>query len=718
MLLDKINNPKDLKSLNLSELNQLADEIRSVMMQKMSVCGGHFGPNFGLVEASIALHYTFESPKDKFLFDVSHQCYIHKILTGRKEAFTNPEKYNSINGFTNPDESEHDFFKVGHSATSISLACGMAKARDLRGAKENIVAVIGDGAMSGGEAYEGLNFAGELGSNIIVVVNDNSMAIAENHGGLYPHLKSLRESNGQASNNIFKALGFDYYYVNEGNDIESLLKVFAQVKDTDHPTVVHIKTVKGKGYEIAEKAAENWHWRPPFNVENGEMRSYRTGTVGYDELTRDYFLQKMKEDPSFAVLVAAVPGSVRFYKEERTEAGKQFCDVGIAEEHAITMAAGMSRNGGKPVFVTDCTFFQRTYDQISHDLCLNNAPATLLVRNASVWGLRDVTHLGFFDIPMMSNIPNLVYLTPTNQEEYFAMLKWSIEQTKHTVAIRLPKAPLTHADYEVIEDYSDLNKAVVCKEGEKVAVIAVGDFFSIGEKVVEQFKKETGVQATLINPRYITGLDTELLDALKKTHSVVVTIEDGSIDGGYGQKVASYYGDSSMRVLNFGLKKEFIDRYDANEVLKTNGLTPENIVSKIKATLKSGFDLIQFIKFGLVGLSNTLVAYAVYALSIFIGLNYFIANFLGFVISVYNAYFWSNRYVFPASGEAKRNKWTTLLKTYAAYSITGVFLNSGLLYLFIDCWNINSYLAQAICLLFTVPLNFILNKFWSFKERK
>ena len=581
MLLDRINSPADLKLLNLSELNQLAEEIRSVMMQKMSVCGGHFGSNFGLVEASIALHYTFESPKDKFIFDVSHQCYVHKILTGRKEAFTISEKYNTINGFTNQDESVHDFFKVGHSATSISLACGMAKARDLRGAKENIIAIIGDGALSGGEAYEGLNYASELGTNLIIIVNDNSMAIAENHGGLYPHLRRLRESKGTDSCNIFKSLGFDYYYVEEGNSIEPLLKVFSAVKDIDHPTVVHIHPVKGKGYEIAEKSAENWHWRPPFYVDNGEMRNYRTGTVGYDEITRDFFLQKMKEDPSFAVLVAAVPGSVRFYKEERTKAGKQFCDVGIAEEHAITMAAGMSRNGGKPVFVTDCTFFQRTYDQISHDLCLNNAPATLLVRNASVWGLRDVTHLGFFDIPMMSNIPNLVYLAPTNQEEYLSMLKWSIDQDMHTVAIRLPKAPLTHADYDVDVDYGNLNKSVVCKEGFKVAIMAVGDFFSIGQAAMEMLKKQTGIQATLINPRYLTGLDIDLLESLKNNHLVVVTLEDGILDGGFGQKVACFYGNSSMKVLNFGLKKEFIDRYDANAVLLDNGLTPENIVNSV-----------------------------------------------------------------------------------------------------------------------------------------
>lgn len=581
MILDRINNPKDLKLLDISELKELAGDIRSVMIQKMSVCGGHLGPNFGLVEATIALHYIFDSPRDKFVFDVSHQCYTHKILTGRKEAFINPDKYTSVTGFTNPDESEHDFFKVGHSATSISLACGLAKSRDLLGGKENVVAIIGDGAMSGGEAYEGLNYASEMGTNFIVVVNDNSMAIAENHGGLYPHLKSLRESKGQNPCNIFKALGYDYYYVDDGNDLEALLGIFSIVKDINHPTVVHIKTVKGKGYEIAEKSAENWHWRPPFFIENGEMRNYRN-SIGYDELTRDYFLRKMKNDPAFALLVAAVPGSVRFYKEERNEAGSQFCDVGIAEEHAISMAAGMAKNGGKPVFVTDCTFFQRTYDQIAQELCINNAPATLLVRNASIWGLTDITHLGIFDIPMMSNIPNLVYLAPTNQEEYFAMLEWSIEQTRYPVAIRLPKGPLTHASYEVDKDYSELNRSVICQKGEKVAVIAMGDFFSIGEETLVLLEKEIGLRATLINPRYITGLDKNMLEELKHTHHVVVTLEDGILDGGYGQKVASYYGNSLMRVINFGLKKEFIDRYKANEVLEANGITAKNIVQRIQ----------------------------------------------------------------------------------------------------------------------------------------
>lgn len=583
MILDKIDNPKDLKPLSLGELEQLAAEMRSVLMEKLSVTGGHLGPNLGIIEATIALHYVFDSPRDKLVFDVSHQCYPHKMLTGRKDAYLDPEKYDTVTGFTNPDESEHDIFKVGHTATSISLACGLAKSRDLLGHKENVIAIIGDGALSGGEAYEGLNYASEQGTNLIVVVNDNGMAIAENHGGLYPHLKKLRDSKGKESCNFFKALGFEYHYVEKGNNIESLIHEFRVIKDVDHPVVVHIHTVKGKGYEIAENAAENWHYRPPFFIDNGEMRNANaTKRIGYDELTRDYFLNKMKEDPAFALLVAAVPGSVRFYKEERQEAGTQFIDVGIAEEHAISMAAGMAKNGGKPVFVTDCTFFQRTYDQIAQEMCINNASATLLVRNASIWGLTDITHLGLFDIPMMSNIPNLVYLAPTNQEEYFAMLEWSIEQDRYPVAIRMPKSPLSHADYVVDTDYSQLNRAFVCRNGSKVSIIAMGDFYSIGEQTADLLSEE-GINATLINPRYITGIDTDLLEELKINHNIVITLEDGILDGGYGQKIASYYGNSDMKVLNFGFKKEFIDRYNAQEELEKNNLTPRKIVQVIKS---------------------------------------------------------------------------------------------------------------------------------------
>lgn len=579
--LHHINGPADVKALGIGELKELASEIRSAMLEKISLCGGHFGPNFGMVEATIALHYVFNSPKDKFVFDVSHQCYVHKILTGRKDAFLDEEHYKDVSGYTNPAESEHDFFNVGHTSTSVSLACGLAKARDLVGGTENIVAIIGDGSLSGGEAYEGLDNVGALGTNMIIVVNDNDMSIAENHGGLYPHLAKLRETNGQAENNIFKCLGFEYHYIDKGNEIEPLIKVFESVKDANHPVVIHIHTRKGCGFSLAEEDRENWHWRPAFYPETGETRRKMTGE-NYDNIVCDYLLAKMKKDPKVVALVAAVPLTIGFTKEKREQAGKQFVDVGIAEEHAVAMASGIARNGGKPVFATFSSFFQRTYDQISQDLCINKCPATLLVRNASVWGPNDVTHLGIFDIPMMSNIPNLVYLAPTNCEEYLSMLDWSIEQNKYPVAIRIPRNGVHHVTEKVDSDYSDLNKNLVTRKGGNIAVFALGDFYQLGEELCDHIEKEIGIAPTLVNPRYITGLDVDLLNSLKENHQVVLTMEDGVLDGGYGQKIASFYGPSAMKVMNYGLKKEFIDRFNASEILKENKITIEDMINDLK----------------------------------------------------------------------------------------------------------------------------------------
>ena len=579
--LHHINGPADVKALGIGELKELASEIRSAMLEKISLCGGHFGPNFGMVEATIALHYVFNSPKDKFVFDVSHQCYVHKILTGRKDAFLEEEHYKDVSGYTNPAESEHDFFNVGHTSTSVSLACGLAKARDLVGGTENIVAIIGDGSLSGGEAYEGLDNVGALGTNMIIVVNDNDMSIAENHGGLYPHLAKLRETNGQAENNIFKCLGFEYHYIDKGNEIEPLIKVFESVKDAKHPVIVHIHTQKGCGFSLAEEDRENWHWRPAFYPETGETRRKMTGE-NYDNIVCDYLLDKMKKDPKVVALVAAVPLTIGFTKEKREQAGKQFVDVGIAEEHAVAMASGIARNGGKPVFATFSSFFQRTYDQISQDLCINKCPATLLVRNASVWGPNDVTHLGIFDIPMMSNIPNLVYLAPTNCEEYLAMLDWSIEQNKYPVAIRIPRNGVHHVNGSVDSDYSELNKNRITRKGGNIAVFALGDFYQLGEELCDHIEKEIGIAPTLVNPRYITGLDVELLNSLKENHQVVLTMEDGVLDGGYGQKIASFYGPSAMKVMNYGLKKEFIDRFNASEILKENKITIEDMINDLK----------------------------------------------------------------------------------------------------------------------------------------
>ena len=581
MYLKKINEPKDIKKLSNDELKVLASEIRDALMNRLSKHGGHFGPNFGMVETIIALHYVFNSPVDKIVYDVSHQSYPHKMLTGRKDAYLYEEHFEDVSGYTNPEESEHDFFNVGHTSTSISLASGLVKARDLKGDKENIIAVIGDGSLSGGEALEGLDFASELQSNFIIIVNDNDMSIAENHGGLYKNLKELRESKGTCACNLFKAMNLDYIYVEDGNNLETLIHTFYDIKDINHPIVVHINTQKGKGYQIAEENKENWHWCMPFDIETGKPKVTFEGE-NYGDLTADYLLHKMKKDSKVVALVAGVPTNIGFTKDKREQAGKQFVDVGIAEEHAIAMASGIAKNGGKPVFATHSSFMQRTYDQLSQDLCVNNNPATILVNTASVYGMNDVTHLGLYDIAMMSNIPNLVYLAPTSKEEYFAMLDWSIEQDKYPVAIRIPCNGVISDNREVQKDYSNLNKYKIERQGNKVAVIALGDFYQLGEQITNKIKEKLKFEATLINPRYITGLDNKLLEELKKEHELVITLEDGILEGGFGEKIASFYGTTNMKVKNYGIRKSFPDRYIVDELLKENGITVEQIIADIK----------------------------------------------------------------------------------------------------------------------------------------
>lgn len=579
MYLEKINSPKDLKGMNIEELKKLAAAMRTALLTKLSKTGGHIGPNLGMVEAIIAMHYVFNSPIDKFVFDVSHQSYPHKMLTGRKDAYLYEERFHDVSGYTNPEESEHDMFNIGHTSTSVSLASGLAKARDLKNDTENIIAVIGDGSLSGGEALEGLDFAGELKSNFIIIVNDNDMSIAENHGGLYKNLKKLRESNGANECNFFKAMGLDYIYENEGNDIEKLIEAFTKVKDIDHPIVVHINTQKGKGYKFAEENKENWHWNFPFDIETGNV-SLSFGE-DYGSITGEYLLNKMKKDPKVTAVVAGVPTNIGFTSEKRKEAGKQFIDVGIAEEHAVAMISGIAKNGCKPVFATYSSFIQRTYDQISQDLCINNNPATILVNGASIYSMNDVTHLGIFDIPLISNIPNIVYLAPTSKDEYLAMLDWSIEQTQYPVAIRIPSNDVISDNRHVDTNYSNINKYQLDVKGSKVAILALGDFYQLGEEVSKEIEKELGFIPTLINPRYITGLDETMLQELQNNHDMIITLEDGILNGGFGEKIASFYGTADMKVKNYGFKKEFIDRYDVKEIMNENGITKEQIIKDI-----------------------------------------------------------------------------------------------------------------------------------------
>lgn len=580
MYIEKINQPTDVKNLNSEQLHILSDEMRQALLQKLSKHGGHFGPNLGMVEATIALHYVFNSPTDKIVYDVSHQSYPHKMLTGRKDAFLYEDKYDDVSGYSNPDESDHDFFTIGHTSTSVSLACGLAKGRDLKGDSENIIVVIGDGSLSGGEALEGLDFASELNSNLIIVVNDNDMSIAENHGGLYKNLKQLRDTDGKSECNLFKSMGLDYVFVKDGNDIDSLITAFEQVKDSTYPVVVHICTQKGKGYKIAEENKENWHYCGPFNLETGKSDMSQDGGEDYSSMTADILLKKMKEDKTVVGITSATPTVFGFTEDKRKEAGSQFVDVGIAEETAVALASGIAKSGGKPVYGVYSTFIQRTYDQLSQDLCINNSPATILVYWASVYGMNDVTHLGIYDIPMMSNIPNLVYLAPTTKEEYLAMLDWSIEQNDHPVAIRVPISVVSDGK-KVTKDFSKLNEYEVTQNGSKIAIVALGSFYSVGAKTAEIIENKTGVKPTLINPIYITGTDDKLLEQLKENHDIVITVEDGVLDGGFGEKIARFYGNSDIKVLNYGLKKEFLDRYNPEEIVKANRLTPEQIADDV-----------------------------------------------------------------------------------------------------------------------------------------
>ena len=584
MYIENINSPADVKKLNIMQLNVLAEEMRHALLTRASRHGGHFGPNFGMVEAIIAMHYVFDSPKDKIVFDVSHQCYPHKMLTGRKDAYLYEEHYNDVSGYTNPHESEHDFFTVGHTSTSISLACGLAKARDLNGEDGNVIAVIGDGSLSGGEALEGLDFASELNGNMIIVANDNDMSIAENHGGLYANLKLLRETNGQAECNLFKAMNLDYIYVDKGNDIASLIEAFEKVKDTKKAVVVHINTLKGKGYAPAEQNKEEWHWHMPFDIATGESL-FKGGEPDFSDASLEYLLKKMDEDKSVVAITAGTPTVMGFTADMRAKAGKQFVDVGIAEETAVALASGIAANGGKPVFGVYSSFIQRAYDQITQDVCINGNAVTFTVFAGSVYGMNDVTHLGLQDIPMLNSIPGLVYLAPVTKEDYIAMLDWSLTQNAYPVAIKIPGGSMISTGVPVTKDFSKLDTYEITKKGSRVAILGLGTFYENAVKAADILKSSHGIDATVINPYYISGIDADTLNELKKDHAVVATLEDGYLEGGFGAKIAAFYGSSDMKVLNFGIKKEFIDRYDVSEVLKDNHLTPEQIAEDIAATL-------------------------------------------------------------------------------------------------------------------------------------
>ena len=577
MYLETITSPADIKGYGAAERKALAEEMRGALLKRASVHGGHFGPDFGIIETIIALHTVFDSPTDKIVYDVSHQCYPHKMLTGRVEAYIDEDKYDEVSGYTNPEESPHDFFNVGHTSTSISLASGLAKARDLAGRRENVIALIGDGSLSGGEALEGLNVVGEMNTNFIIVFNDNGHSIAENHGGMYRAFKALRESGGKEGDNLFRAMGLDYRYVADGNNCEALIAAFSAVKNSTKPVVVHIVTQKGKGYQFAEEDPETWHYRMPFDIETGALKHPYTDP--YQEATKDFLKEQAQTNPNFVFLAAGTMGGIVLSPTDRAELGRHYVDVGIAEEHAVAMASGLARGGARPIFGTYSTFFQRVYDQMAQDVAVNSSPAVFLSVGASLYYMNDVTHLGFFDIPIFANIPNLVFLAPASLDEYAAVLRWSVTQTRHPVMIRMPVGGYEESPYAVRTDYSDLNKYQIVQEGTEVALIGVGNFAALASATAAQLEAE-GIHATVVNPIFLSGLDTVLLERLKEKHSLILTLEDGILDGGFGQKIAAYYGmDTQVRVRNYGLSKEFHDRYSASELAREYHLTAEQIAA-------------------------------------------------------------------------------------------------------------------------------------------
>ncbi|MDE5869947.1 MAG: 1-deoxy-D-xylulose-5-phosphate synthase [Muribaculaceae bacterium] len=570
--------PADIRTMNIGELTELAAEMRGTLLKKLSAHGGHIGPNLGMIEAVIALHYVFDTPKDKIIFDVSHQTYPHKMLTGRMQAFTDPAHYDDVTGYTNPAESEYDLYSLGHTSSAVALAAGLAKARDLQGGKENIVSVIGDGSLSGGVAFEGLDYGATLGSNFIVVVNDNQMSIAENHGGIYENLELLRNTDGTAELNLFRAMGYDYRYVNYGNDLKSLIDMFESVKNIDRPIVVHLNTMKGMGLPVAEADKESFHFSGPFDLKTGAPLG-QTEAAGEPEDYSDYFakgmLRRMKENEKIVTITAATPGVLGFDKTRREEAGRRFIDVAIAEQSGVDVASGLAKGGMRPVVGFVSSFLQRAYDQFSQDIALNIQPATFVVFYGSMFGMNDETHLGFFDITLLSNIPNLLDLAPTCKEEFDARLDWSIKQDKLPVVVRIPGAVATsNSEITILDDYSKPVYDIV-RQGSDIALIGAGLMFGFMAQAAD-ILAEKGVNVTLINPRNLSELDTATLDSLKN-YKTVSTAEDGIIDGGYGQKVASYLGDSPVKVINLGLPKEFLNRYDYSELQKQCGLTPEQI---------------------------------------------------------------------------------------------------------------------------------------------
>ncbi len=571
-LLNQISSPADLKKLDIKQMQKLAEEIRTLILEKDAAEGGHLGPDLGIVEATIAYHYVFDAPKDKIVWDVSHQTYPHKMLTGRALAWLDPDHYHDVTPYTNPDESPYDYYAVGHTSTSIALATGMAKARDLMGNHENIMALIGDGSMTGGLAYEGLNNAAIEPHNLVVVVNDNQMSIDDNVGGLVTALKKLRDSNGETKENPFTEMGFDYRYVADGNDIESMIKAFEAVKDVDHPILLHINTLKGKGYQPAIDNEEAHHWVMPFDLKTDKTTVPMPEGPTANSVAMDVMKEHIEDGDKIMAINAAIPG-VFGLDEIKEKYPANYHDVGIAEQESIAFAAGMAKEGAIPVLFENSTFLQRAFDQLSHDVAANDLPVVMMVAGGGMSGTSK-THLGIFDQVMVSNLPNWIYLAPTTLAEEKAMMEWAIKQRKHPVAIKMPTKRVPEGQ-EFSHDYSEIKYDI--KPGKDVALLALGDMYSmLGEKVADK------LGASLVNPVSANILDKDTLDKLANENKVIITLEDNLLDGGFGEKVASYLGDKDVKILNYGQKRVYTDQVPLKQILKDNRMTVDQIVEDVK----------------------------------------------------------------------------------------------------------------------------------------
>ncbi|MBQ3599808.1 MAG: 1-deoxy-D-xylulose-5-phosphate synthase [Lachnospiraceae bacterium] len=618
-ILDRIKEPNDIKKIPKEEREQLASEIREFLLEKVSKTGGHLSSNLGVVELTMALHLFLDFPEDKLVWDVGHQSYVHKILTGRKQGFENLRQLDGMSGFPKSGESDTDAFNTGHSSTSISATLGMAKARDLQGKKNKVVAVIGDGALSGGMAYEALNNAARLHTNMIVILNDNNMSISENVGGMASYLGKIRTdirySNlkvgventilkipkvGNAlvkkvrcskesikrliiPGMLFEDMGITYLGPIDGHNIQDILDMLCRAYMVKGPVLVHVITKKGKGYRIAEKYPSVFHGVNPFRVETGKTIS-KKGGLSYTDVFSNKLLQLAKENQRITAITAAMPSGTGLsaFKEKYP---RRFIDVGIAEEHAVTFAAGMAKAGMIPVVAIYSTFMQRAYDQILHDVCLGKLPVIFILDRAGIVGNDGETHQGIFDISFMGNIPNLAILAPKNGKELENMLEFAIE-FHNPIAIRFPRGTV----YTGLGEYQqpiELGKSEIIRKGKRVALLALGSMVKHAQKVSELLLQH-GIEATLVNVRFAKPIDETLLLELEKEHDIYVTMEENVAWGGYGQQVSSVICREQLDVslINIAIKDMFVEHGKVYELYKRLGLDPQSICNRIIELMK------------------------------------------------------------------------------------------------------------------------------------